>query len=58
MILDRFLQADGFIASRESTINEGLAGDPSPIFTEATRILAQEGAEATIAYFEDLLSRQ
>ena len=34
------------------TINEGLTGNPSPIFTEATRILEQEGTEAAIAYLE------
>ncbi len=40
------------------TINEGLAGNPSPIFIEATRILAQEGPEAAIAYLESHKSQQ
>ncbi len=34
------------------TIKEGLAGNPSPIFTEATRILEKEGVDAAIAYLE------
>lgn len=34
------------------TIKEGLAGNPSPIFAEATRILEQEGIDAAIAYLE------
>ncbi len=32
------------------TILQGLSGSPDPIFAEAARILAAEGAEATIAY--------
>ena len=38
-------QVDGVIR----TINEGLTGDPVPVFIEATRILEQEGPEAAIA---------
>lgn len=34
------------------TIKEGLAGNPSPIFTEASRILTEEGVDAAIAYLD------
>ena len=46
---------DAALASIDNTlrtIKEGLAGEPTPIFVEATRILEREGAEAAIAYLE------
>ena len=46
---------DAAIASIDNTlrtIKEGLAGEPTPIFVQATRILERDGAEASIAYLE------
>jgi tetratricopeptide (TPR) repeat protein len=44
-----------------ATIREGLAGNPGPIFKEATRILEKEGTDAALAYLEshraDILAR-
>jgi tetratricopeptide (TPR) repeat protein len=41
-----------------STIKEGLAGKPSPVFVEASRILEREGVDAAIAYLESHQSDQ
>ena len=43
------------------TVQQGLAGKPDPIFAEASRILAEEGAESVIEYLttrqEDIVNR-
>jgi tetratricopeptide (TPR) repeat protein len=44
-----------------ATIRDGLAGNPGPIFAEASRILEREGTDAALAYLEshktDILAR-
>ena len=51
------LKVDEVIA----TIRTGLAGNPDPIFKEATRLLQQQGSDAALGYLEshknDLLAR-